>query len=111
MNPNLVSKCCGAGFHQDGSGEGTFTNVCDNCEKDCDIETRDFGAKNQPVKVGEHINIAISRFGTNGDPIAMYNGLVIFVKNTDRNGVDISKIIELKITKVFPKYAFAERVL
>ena len=39
-----------------------------------------------------------------------YKGLVIFLKGTEKRGVDIGKMVEIKITKVYPTYAFAKLI-
>ena len=63
-----------------------------------------------PVKVGDILKLGVVRFGINGDPIMMLKGFVIFLKELDKRGVELNTLVEIKITKVMPKFAFAERV-
>ena len=62
-----------------------------------------------PVKVGDILKLAVVRFGINGDPIMMLRGYIIFLKGLEKRGVELQMLIEIKITKVFPHFAFAER--
>lgn len=62
-----------------------------------------------PVKVGEILKLGIVRIGINGDPIMMLNRFVIFLKGLEGRGVELNTLVEIKITKVMPKFAFAER--
>ena len=63
------------------------------------------------VKVGDVLKLGVVRFGKKGDPIMIHNGLVIFLKNLDKKGgVQLNTMVEIKITKVFPKFAFCELV-
>ena len=63
-----------------------------------------------PIKVGDVLKLGIVRFGRDGDPIMIHKEFVIFLKGLEKRGVELNKIIEVKITKVMPKFAFAERV-
>jgi len=65
---------------------------------------------NPPVKVGEKLKLGVTKFGKDGDPIMEHKGFVIFLKGIEKRGVQLSTMIEIKITKVLPKFAFAERV-
>jgi len=62
------------------------------------------------IKVGDVFKLGVARIGKNGDPIVIKDGFIIFLKNLGTRGVQLNTIVEIKITKVFPKYAFAERV-
>ena len=62
-----------------------------------------------PVKVGEILKLGVAKFGRDGDPIMIHKEFVIFLKGIEKRGVELNKIIEIKITKVMPKFAFAER--
>lgn len=66
--------------------------------------------KKIPVRIGDLLKLGIKRFGKNGDPIMVYHNYVIFLKDLDKRGVELNKMFEVKIIKVFPKFAFAERV-
>ena len=63
-----------------------------------------------PVKAGEILKLGVTKFGTNGDPILIHKGFVIFLKDLEKRGVELNTMLEIKITKVLPKFAFAERV-
>ncbi len=60
------------------------------------------------LKVGDVFKLGVVKFGNSGDPIMEYEGLIIFLKNTKNGGVKLNTLNEVKITKVFPNYAFAE---
>ena len=60
------------------------------------------------IKVGDKLKLGITRFGKDGDPILFYNGFVIILQNIGRVGVNLNQLVDIKITKVLPKYAFAE---
>jgi predicted RNA-binding protein with TRAM domain len=62
-----------------------------------------------PVKVGDVMKLGVRRFGKDGTPIMIFKGYIIFLKDDRNGGVELNRIIEIKIAKVFPKYAFAER--
>ena len=62
-----------------------------------------------PVNVGDKMKLGVVRFGKNGDPIMMHKGFVIFLKGIPTGGVPLNSMFEIKITKVLPKYAFAEK--
>lgn len=61
-----------------------------------------------PVKVGDVLKLGVTRFGQGGDPILFYQEFVIFLQNMGRRGVELNQLVEIKIVKVLPKYAFAE---
>ena len=63
-----------------------------------------------PIKVGDKLKLGITKFGKDGDPIMVHKGFVIFLKGIEKRGVQLNAMIEIKITKVLPKFAFAERV-
>ena len=60
------------------------------------------------VKIGDILKLAIARLGDSGDPILMYDGFVIILKGLDKKGAHLNKLIDIKITKVLPNFAFAE---
>ena len=62
-----------------------------------------------PIVVGDVFTLAVSRFGKEGDPIMVYNGFIIFLKDFKDVAVRLNRMIEIKITKVLPNFAFAER--
>jgi len=64
--------------------------------------------KKIPIKKGDILKLAVIKFGKEGDPILRYDGFIIFLKNTDKRGFELNKIIEIKITKILPKFAIAE---
>ena len=61
------------------------------------------------IKVGDKLKLGVLRFGKDGDPILIKDGFIIFLKDKGR-GVQLNTIIEVKVTKVFSNYAFAERI-
>ena len=61
------------------------------------------------IKIGDELKLTVQRFGKDGDPIMVHKNLIIFLKNT-KGGIQIGKLFKVKITKVFPKYAFAEKI-
>jgi len=62
-----------------------------------------------PIKVGDKLKIGITKFGSSGDPMMTYKGFVIFLKDIAKRGFILNELIEIKIIKLFPNYAFAER--
>ena len=62
-----------------------------------------------PIKVGDVLKLGISKFGKNGDPIMIHQGLIIFLKGIEKRGVQLNTMFEIKITKVFSNFAFAEK--
>ena len=62
-----------------------------------------------PIKVGDVLKLGVTKFGRDGDPIMVHKEFVIFLKGIEKRGVELNKIIEIKIIKVMPKFAFAER--
>ena len=61
-----------------------------------------------PIKIGDTLKLGVINFGNSGDPMMKHEGLIIFLKNTKSGGVKLNTLNEVKITKVFPNYAFAE---
>ena len=62
-----------------------------------------------PLKIGDVLKLGVVKFGRNGDPILIQEGFVIFLKGLEKRGVELNAMVEIKITKVLPKFAFAER--
>ena len=62
-----------------------------------------------PIKEGDILTLGIEKFGTNGDPMMIYKGYVIFLKDFNKAGVELNKPIKVKISKVFEKFSFAKR--
>ncbi len=63
-----------------------------------------------PVTVGEILKLGVTRFGKNGDPLMFHKDFAIFLQNTGKGGVELNQLVEVKVTKVLPKCAFAEKV-
>ena len=61
-----------------------------------------------PVKIGDKLSLSITKFGRNGDPMMVHEGFIIFLQNVGRSGVDVGRLVDIKITKVLDKFAFAE---
>ena len=66
--------------------------------------------KQPPIKIGDILKLGVQRFGANGDPILIHEGFIIFLKNIEKGGVALNTMMEVKIMKVLPKFAFAEKV-
>ncbi len=62
-----------------------------------------------PLKVGDTLKLGVVRFGRDGDPILIHEGLIIFLKDMEKKGVELNTTINIKITKVCENFAFAER--
>jgi len=56
-----------------------------------------------PVEAEEEYNLEIEGVGSKGDGIAKINGYTIFIPKTS-----VGDKVKVKITKVLPKFAFAE---
>ena len=66
-------------------------------------EREERGPRQPPVQQGEHIEIEIISTGKQGDGIGKFEGFVIIVP-----GVKPGQKVEVEITKVMQKLAFAE---
>jgi len=64
---------------------------------------------NPPIKVGDVLKLGVVRIGGEGDPVMIHEGFVIFLKNHQKKGFQLGTMIEVKITKVMSKFAFAEK--
>ena len=62
--------------------------------------------KKCPVKEGEEVFVNIETIGNKGDGIAKIDRYTIFVPNTK-----VDQEVKVKITKVLPNYAFAEKII
>lgn len=65
--------------------------------------------KTPPLKVGDVLKLGVVRFGKDGDPIMMHAGFVVFLKGV-KGGVQLNTMFEVRITKVLPHFAFAEKI-
>ena len=63
-----------------------------------------------PVKVGDVLKLGVVKFGRDGDPIMIHKKFIIFLKDVKRMAIQLNALIEVKITKVLPNFAFAERI-
>lgn len=63
-----------------------------------------------PVEVGDILKLGIVKIGVNGDPIMIHEHFIIFLKEKEKKKIQLNELIEIKIMKVFPNFAFAERV-
>lgn len=59
--------------------------------------------RDPPVRVDEVFNLEIEGIAEKGDGVAKIEGYVIFI-----SGTQIGDKVTCKITKVLPKFAFAE---
>ena len=63
-----------------------------------------------PVKVVDVLKLGVTNFGKDGgDPMMVHRGFVIFLKDPEKKAIQLNVLIEIKITKVFQRFAFAER--
>jgi len=62
-----------------------------------------------PVKVNEVLKLVVTKFGSNGDPMFVYKDFVIFLKGKRTISVNVNEIVEVRITKMLPKFATAEK--
>ena len=62
-----------------------------------------------PIKFGDILKLGVQRFGKNGDPIMVHKGFIIFLKDVEKKGFHLNELLEIRITKVLSKFAFAER--
>ena len=68
------------------------------------------GKVNTPVKVGDVLKLGVTNFGKDGgDPMMVLQGFVIFLKDPEKKPIQLNTLIEIRITKVFQKFSFAER--
>lgn len=58
-----------------------------------------------PIKIGDRIKVKIETKGEKGDGISRINNFVIITPNTEED-----KEYEVKIKKVFKKFAIAEKI-
>ena len=64
---------------------------------------------NLPLETGDILKLGVTRFGKNGDPILIHKGFIIFLKDIEKKGIQLNTVLEIKITKVLPSFAFALR--
>ena len=63
-----------------------------------------------PVKEGDILKLGVVRFGKkDNSPIMVHERFIIFLKDMGKRGVTLNEMIEIRITKVLPTCAFAER--
>jgi predicted RNA-binding protein with TRAM domain len=58
-----------------------------------------------PVEVGEEVEVLIDDIGSRGDGISRVDGFLVFVPQAK-----VGKRLRVKITKVGPKFAIAEKL-
>lgn len=63
-----------------------------------------------PVEVGDILKLGVERFGKEGDPILIHKGFIIFLKELEGESIPLNTLIEIKITKVLPKFAISKLV-
>lgn len=61
--------------------------------------------ENRIIKENELLLLTVKRIGINGEGIAYYKRLAVFIPNAI-----VGEVVEVKITKVFEKYAYGEIV-
>ena len=61
--------------------------------------------ENRIIKENELLLLTVKRIGINGEGIAYYKRLAVFIPNAI-----VGEVVEVKITKVFDKYAYGEIV-
>lgn len=62
----------------------------------------------KPVDVGDKVQIEIQNMGQQGDGIGRINKYVIIVKQTDPPEVSSGKVFNVRIIRIFDKFAIAE---
>lgn len=62
------------------------------------------------LKQGQVLKLGISKFSRDGKPIMMYKGMIIFLDDFEKEAITLNRMFEVRITKVLPKHAFAERI-
>lgn len=65
--------------------------------------------KTPPVKIGDKLRLGVIRMGNNGDPVMVHKGFIIFLK-IGSQGFQLNTLMDVKIIKVFPKFAFCEGI-
>ena len=73
------------------------------------VQRKKMKAITPSIKVGDILKLGVTKFGKDGDPIMVHKGFIIFLKDVEKRGVELNMMIEIKIIKVFPNYAFAGR--
>ena len=61
-----------------------------------------------PVNIGDTIELPVIGIGEKGDLIVSVNKYIVFVKVPVGTKIQTDECINLKITKVLPKFGFAE---
>ena len=61
-----------------------------------------------PVKVGQVVKLIVSGFGKTNDPFFKIDKYILFLKSEENFKVEINRLVELKVTKVFKTWGFVE---
>ena len=62
------------------------------------------------LRINQVLKLPVSRIGNQGDMLFMYHNLIIIVKTEGKVEFNMNKFLEIRITKIMPKFAFAELV-
>jgi len=62
------------------------------------------------LHINQILKLPVSRIGKEGDMLFMYNNFIIIVKPEGKVEFNMNKFLEIRITKIMPKFAFAEIV-
>jgi len=69
------------------------------------------GDTTPPVQVGDVLKLHVVNFGKkSGDPMMIHKRFIIFLKDIAPRRIELNALIEIRIMRVLPNFAFAERV-
>ena len=69
-----------------------------------------FKMMNKKLYINQILKLPVSRIGNQGDMLFMYHNLIIIVRTEGKVEFNVNKFMEIRITKIMPKFAFAEIV-
>jgi len=61
--------------------------------------------KQKKLHINQILKLPVTKFGKEGDAICMYNNFIIFLKTKNKLSVNINEFVEIRITKILPKFA------
>ena len=69
-----------------------------------------FKMMNKKLYINQILKLPVSRIGNQGDMLFVYHNLIIIVRTEGKVEFNVNKFMEIRITKIMPKFAFAEIV-
>ena len=63
--------------------------------------------KKPHVHLNQILKLPVNRIGKEGDAIFMYNNFIIFLKSKEKLRISLNEFVEIRITKILPKFALA----